>query len=94
MGPQGPQGDPGVSQYQMLEKRVGVNANSTTTVTIDCPVGLKPFGGGFYALDGANNWSSVMRSAPTATGWALTLKNTNGSYANNFQIYVTCGKVL
>ena len=93
-GPQGPKGDPGVSGYQMIEKRVSVNANSTTTLTVDCPAGKVPFGGGFYALDGANNWSSVLRSAPTAIGWAVTLKNSNSSYSNNFNIYVTCGTVL
>lgn len=94
MGPQGPQGVPGVSGYQLVEKRVSVNANSTTTLTVDCPAGKVPFGGGFYALDGANNWSSVLRSSPTATGWAVMLKNSNGSYSNNFNIYVTCGAVL
>ena len=94
MGPQGPKGDPGVSGYQMIEKRVSVNANSTTTLTVDCPTGKVPFGGGFYALDGANNWSTVLRSSPTTIGWAVTLKNSNSSYANNFNIYVTCGTVL
>jgi len=94
MGPQGPQGDPGVSQYQMLEKRVSVNTSSMTTFTMDCPVGLKPFGGGFYALDGASSTTTIIRSAPTATSWAVTLRNTSGSAANSFQIYVTCGKVL
>lgn len=93
MGPQGPQGAPGVSGYQMIEKRVSVNANSTTTLTVDCPSGKVPFGGGFYALDGANNWSSVLRSSPTLTGWAVMLKNSNSSFANNFNIYVTCGMV-
>ena len=94
MGPQGEQGIPGVSGYQLLELRVGVNPNSTITHTIACPAGKKPFGGGFYATDGASNFSTVLRSSPTATGWAVMLKNTNGSLANNFMIYVTCGTVL
>ena len=94
MGPQGPQGVPGVSGYQVVEKRVGVNASSTVTHTVDCPAGKVPFGGGFYALDGANNWTTVLRSSPTPTSWAVTLKNSNSSFANNFNIYVTCGAVL
>ena len=93
MGPQGPQGAPGVSGYQVVEKRVSVNANSTTTLTVDCPAGKVPFGGGFYALDGANNWTTVLRSSPTAVGWAVMLKNSNSSFANNFNLYVTCGAV-
>ena len=94
MGPQGQQGAPGVSGYEIVEKRVGVNSNSTTTHVVECPAGKKPFGGGFYALDGANNWTTVLRSSPTLVGWAVMLKNSNGSFANNFNIYVTCGSVL
>jgi hypothetical protein len=93
MGPQGPQGIPGVSGYEVLQMNVGVNANSTVTHVIPCSAGKKPFGGGFYATDQAN-FSVVVRSAPTATGWAVTLKNPNGSVMNQFTIYVTCGTVL
>ena len=94
MGPQGPQGIPGVSGYQAIERRVSVNASSTSTLTVECPAGKVPFGGGFYALDGTSNMSTVLRSSPTATGWAVMLKNSGSSYANNFNIYVTCGTVL
>ena len=92
-GAQGPQGNPGVSGWQLLEKAVSVNPNSTTGLWIDCPAGKVPFGGGFSALDGANNLTTVMRSAPTATGWIVTLKNTGSSWANNFKLYVVCGAV-
>jgi len=94
MGPQGPQGNPGVSGYQLLELRVGVGASSTAIRSLDCPAGKVPFSGGFAALDGASNFSTVTKSAPTATGWTLTLKNPNSSFSNNFQIYVICGSVL
>jgi hypothetical protein len=93
MGPQGPQGIPGVSGWEVVELRVGVNANSTITHNVLCPAGKKPFGGGFWATDGANNWTTVLRSSPSATGWVVTLKNSNGSLLNQFNIYVTCGTV-
>lgn len=97
MGPQGPQGvqgAPGVSGYQFLEKRTGVGPSSTSVQTIECPTGKVPFGGGFALLDGAYNYTSIMKSAPTATGWSVTLKNTNSGYSNSVQIYVLCGTVL
>ncbi len=93
MGPQGPQGIPGVSGYEFLQMAVGVSPNSTVTHVIPCSAGKKPFGGGFYATD-AVSYSTVLRSAPSATGWAVTLKNPNGSVINQFTIYVTCGTVL
>lgn len=94
MGPQGPQGDPGVSGYELVEKRVSVNASSTVTHVVECSPGKKPFGGGFYATDGTANMSTVLRSSPNLVGWVIMLKNSGGSYANNFNIYVTCGNVL
>ena len=92
-GAQGPQGNPGVSGWQILEKPVSVNPNSTTALWVDCPAGKVPFGGGYSALDGANNLTTVMRSAPTATGWIVTLKNSGSSFSNNFKLYVVCGAV-
>ncbi len=94
MGPQGPQGVPGVSGYQSVMKRVGAPTNTTAVVTIDCPAGKVPFGGGYAALDGNQNYTTVVKSAPTATGWTLSLKNTNSSVLNQYDIYVTCGAVL
>jgi hypothetical protein len=86
-GPQGPQGEPGapggLSDYNVYQQ-VGTTPLSTTTttdltVTVDCPTGTVPLGGGYRGLSvytGTQVWDddAATDSQGQPVGWTVTVQ--------------------
>lgn len=96
-GQQGPQGHPGVSGYEVINRAVTSLNGTTSPFAVNCSIGKKPLGGGFYSTDmnGAN--VQVTKNAPYANngslGWIVEIKNASGANAG-FMLYAVCGIVL
>jgi len=83
-GPQGPQGAPGgLSNYNVyqLVGTTPLSATTTTdlTVTVDCPTGTVPVGGGYHGLsdyEGTEVWDddAATGSQGQPVGWRVTVQ--------------------
>jgi hypothetical protein len=89
-GPQGLAGPSGVSGWQIVTSPgVSVAAKTTRGTTVNCPGGMKAFGGGVSKSSGG----LVAESAPTndGAGWAGLLYNEAGS--TTMYVWAICAKV-
>jgi hypothetical protein len=60
---------------------------ATTSDTVECTGGRLPIGGG--ATTSADDQQVLVESAPTATGWTVTVRNA-GLNAATFAVHVVC----
>jgi hypothetical protein len=96
-GQQGPQGHPGVSGYEVINRSVTSLNGTSTAFTVNCSLGKKPLGGGYYSTDGNGGNVQISKNAPFALsgslGWMVEIKNASGASAG-FMLYSICGIVL
>jgi hypothetical protein len=96
-GPQGPKGDkgdkgdPGVSLYQVVKGSFKVLKRTTVVLSINCPTGKKPLGGG--SAGGANVFLNSSLPNPNGKGWQVRV--TNGTTSDKTVTgYAVCAKVV
>jgi hypothetical protein len=93
-GRQGPQGAPGISNYQIVTASLVWSGIQTYPQTVSCPTGDKALSGGWQSwapeLSGINATADMM-SAPTGdgSGWVF---NTN-AFEVTWPVYVICATV-
>jgi hypothetical protein len=71
-GPQGPQGEPGLSGYEVVEGEPFDADPGTVGLLAICPAGKKPLGGGFSATNGDVNLYES-RPLPAVNAWQVSL---------------------
>jgi len=89
-GPQGPAGPAGVSGYQIATGIETLVPGQDGGITVPCPSGTKPLGGGYLGLTGVDVYEDGLNL--THTGWTVTAVN-NNPYSVGFRIDVTCAAV-
>jgi hypothetical protein len=88
-GEVGPQGPAGVSAYALVTDQADFSGLGSKTVSVSCPTGAKPLGGGYQSSVPVN----VSASAPTGSGWTVTVNRTSGKGAFTVAVSATCAQV-
>jgi hypothetical protein len=94
-GPAGPAGDAGatgpagISAYELVTNLAGFSGQGSKTVSVSCPAGTKPLGGGYQSSVPVN----VSASVPTESGWTVTVNRTSGKGAYTVTVTATCAQV-
>jgi hypothetical protein len=94
-GPAGPAGDAGatgpagISAYELVTNQAGFSGQGSKTVSVSCPAGTKPLGGGYQSSVPVN----VSASVPTESGWTVTVNRTSGKGAYTVTVTATCAQV-
>lgn len=88
-----------VVHYKVVEKAFVVNANTTKVVTVNCPAGMVPVGGGaHYGSNGypggGATYAYVAESDISLShrGWTSTLVVTGSQGNSSFTASVTCAR--
>ena len=94
VGPTGPAGNPGLSEYELVTAvAVDLTCGGARTSSAICPVGKKAIGGGWASTE---KRIRVVQSTATAggTGWTVKAwKDENCLNANTFQATAICALV-
>lgn len=94
-GPEGPQGEPGMSDYS-IESRVQTIAGNASgaafTVPVTCPSGTVPLGGGYAVDPGAELQILISRPNPNGNSWTTYGKN-YGADGVELTVYATCAAI-
>lgn len=80
---------PGAVAFTKLTNNYGpsvtVPAGSVKSASVQCPAGSLPTGGGYDIATNGGTWPMVSSSAPNATGWVVSIDN---SQAGSAVVYV------
>jgi len=95
MGPLGPQGLPGVSGYQIVSTALAtltLVGNTTTTMSVTCPVGKRVVSGGYDSQHATGVLlHPVAMFPPTWDTWRVTLRLSQDTAATfQFRVYAIC----
>jgi hypothetical protein len=86
-GPEGPPGTDGVSGLQRIVQHETIGPGVILTVTVQCPEGKVPVGGGFQATSSV---VSVFQSYPTTNQWVVRGQNTHEFLNAGLGAFVLC----
>jgi len=91
-GPQGQQGAPGVSGYQIVTALVSLSPGQEATLGVVCPAGKSVLGGGGNTLLTA---FVLARSFPSsADAWEIRFRNVGpGAQLGNIEAHAICAVV-
>jgi hypothetical protein len=90
-GPKGDQGVPGLSGYTVVERTQSTTAGFMG-LSVDCPSGSRPLGGGGGTPTPAAG-VSVRNSFPTTTGWLVVVEAKTPGAGWSYKVQAVCAKV-
>jgi hypothetical protein len=93
-GPQGPQGPAGISGRTVVTQESAFNADVVKTVTVTCPQGTVPVGGGAY-INSAFEGLALQASFPLTLGWVARARNDGPlqTISWNLRVSAICAQV-
>lgn len=76
-GPQGPEGPPGTSGYEVIQEiSEEIAVGSSEGMTVECPGGKQPVGGGWGGTDGSTFFTVRRNNINfSETAWQVTVQN-------------------
>lgn len=99
-GPQGPKGDkgdtgaPGVNGTSgvvtVQTQTVDVRPGGYTTLSVTCPAGSRPIGGGWNFLGALDVWGSHPGSGTAAQDWVVSVNSPSANPTITTTLYAIC----
>lgn len=81
--------------WELVSSQVTIPANSSEFISVSCPAGKRPTGGGVDALQSNGAHSTLQRvieSYPTTSSWQALVRN-DGTDARTARVYAICTRL-
>jgi hypothetical protein len=91
-GPKGDTGPPGISSYQIVQNTASATNTQSGGVSITCPAGTQPIGGGAGVSPTGGSGPFMTDSFPQQGGWVVSY-STTANLSWTMTGYAVCAKV-